>query len=64
MSVIRYRNKSDEPWQEIIAIKGDKLTPEEKQELVDEIITAVVGNIDSALDSIIEIQNNLMGVSE
>ena len=43
-------------------IKGtDYYTPEEKQELVDEIADTVTDDIETALDNIIAIQNTLIG---
>jgi hypothetical protein len=46
-------------------IKGvDYYTDAEKTELVNEISNTVTGDIETALDNIIAIQNNLMGVSE
>lgn len=42
----------------------DYYTEEEKTELIEEITEAVTGDIDAALDNIIAIQNELLGVSE
>ena len=60
---------TEEEWLE--SLEGDTpqkgvdyYTEEDKTELIEEISATVTDDIETALDSIISIQNNLLGVSE